>query len=410
MNKPIMHGNMCFCILILFLLLTSCSDDVENFNVLSTPKLSYKETYQLKKSNVNLSIEVPKENRSLSYYFVQLLNDSLLYCRTFERPNEVHLYDIKNKIFLRKIFLDIGLKNIDLSKIGSFAITKNQDIILNRNGIFYIFNNFGKLKRAINCSDITYKDSVSNDNIPMTAVPFSIYFASEPVAIDSTKLLISFQTPESFNIKGHDYYRAGIVDLKTKRCIKYLAKPNDNVYALMKNSAYNPDLTMSYKLLKGDTLIISYPMDHYVYGYNIKSGKEIFKKLACSKNVKALPSPLPKSDYLDRKTKWDFRISTPFYEPLYYHSKLKMYTRIIHYPQAVTLADGKLNNGEKRTSSVIILDSSLNIVGETKFANSFLGIYKSFPTSDGLVFGSQNQAEKTNSKLIYNNYYIIDKI
>ena len=96
----------------------------------------------------------------------------------------------------------------------------------------------------------------------------------------------------------------------------------------------------------------------------------------------------------------DFK-TNPFYGNLYYHKDRNMYTRVVYYPQELVDSKGYINNGKDRTASVVILDESFNIIGETKFVNGGLGVNAYLPTSTGLVV-SEQVANDTCDFLNYN--------
>ena len=65
---------------------------------------------------------------------------------------------------------------------------------------------------------------------------------------------------------------------------------------------------------------------------------------------------------------------------------------------------GYINNGKDRTASVIILDDSFTIIGETKFLNGELGVNTYLPTPTGMVI-SEQEVNETNDLLNFNKIY-----
>lgn len=112
-------------------------------------------------------------------------------------------------------------------------------------------------------------------------------------------------------------------------------------------------------------------------------------KIPCySQYANDIPSPMRNEQINSCQLNWNFRVQTPFYGPLYYHKEIDMYTRIFYHSQPL-VQDGKINDGENRTSSIVIMDNNFNIVGETIFENGQIGVYSSLALPDGLLVSPQ---------------------
>ena len=74
------------------------------------------------------------------------------------------------------------------------------------------------------------------------------------------------------------------------------------------------------------------------------------------------------------------------------------------------MSNGKLNNGSKRTASIILMDAEFNIVGETLFENGSLGVYKSIPLPDGYLVAPNQEYWKYEDQLIYTTKLVIEKL
>lgn len=157
----------------------------------------------------------------------------------------------------------------------------------------------------------------------------------------------------------------------------------------MKNKGagfYPPDISVPYLLKVDDKIIVNFPMDHYVYEYGSADRLLKNKKLVSSNNVRQFPMPLTSDDEkIPPQEMWNFRIQTPHYEPLFYHDKAKLYTRAVHHSQNLKFKDGTLNDDRFRSTTIIILDQDLNIVGETIFKNGSYPTHGAVPLSDGLL-------------------------
>ena len=83
-----------------------------------------------------------------------------------------------------------------------------------------------------------------------------------------------------------------------------------------------------------------------------------------------------------------------FCEPLFFHSKVKLFTRAIHFPQELKTNDGRLNTGEERQTAVIIMNERLEFVGDTIFNNGQYPIHSAIPLPDGLLLFSKDKDTK----------------
>ena len=100
----------------------------------------------------------------------------------------------------------------------------------------------------------------------------------------------------------------------------------------------------------------------------------------------------------------------PLYDNINFHENIGLYSRIAYHEQPLKMDDGKLNDGSKRTASIILMDENFNIVGETLFENGSLGVYKSIPLPDGYLIAPNQQYWKYEDQLIYTTKLLIEKL
>jgi hypothetical protein len=331
-------------------------------------------------------IRIPSSCLS-DYQYFKLLADSLLLCKDgFKVSNKIDIFNIKTNKYLESVSWDKAI----LPDAGSFAFFRqDSSIYLNAVGsIKYFKLSFdGIIQKSWAMSDIMIDD---NNNI--NAIYPSLFSYSEPIVLDNDRLLVSFTMPEAFFFKDTLIDVAMISLSQNKILTKYRRQPN-LIYAQMKNSAYPQDLSFAYKMLKGDTLILSYPMDHFIYAYDLYTGKFLFKKpIILNKSKISLPHPLSKYAYGDRQDQWNFRITTPFYEPLNFHKNLNLYSRILHHPISKDQANNK-KGPLNRSLSLILLDKNLDVVGEEILNHEHIGIYRTIATPDGLISIPNNNSD-----------------
>lgn len=337
------------------------------------------------------------------YQFFSLLNDSLLFCKDgFKAPNKIDIFNINTAKYIKSIVWDKAKFPFGT---GSFELyAKDSVLVLNAMSTskFFQFNFDGDIKKSSNLTEVSmvYSD-VNNEH---KAIYSTIFSYSNPIALDDDRLLVSFTMPESFLFKEPIVDVAMISLSQNKIITKYKRQPN-LTYAQMKESAYPEDLSFAYKIVKGDTLILSYPMDNFIYGYELNTGKFIFKKpILLGESKVTLPQPLSSSVYSNQQEKWNFRITTPFYEPLNYHYETNLYTRVLHHPidkETAKQKQGPLN----RKLSIIVMDENLNVIGEEILNHDHIGVYRIIPTSDGFLSLPTN-----NPKFISDDFLTISKI
>jgi len=374
-----------FIILILF---SACrdADEISFLEVQTNPSIKSSLSYTIVKSNIKITLPSVCLN---DYEFFFLLNDSLLFCKDgFKAPNKIDVFNINTAKYVNSITWDKAKFPFGT---GSFEL-KDSAIILNAvsSSKYFQFGLNGDIKKSWNLLNISSIDSSTNNLYPAL---YPTYFSySNPIALDEDRLIVSFIIPESFFLNEPMIDVAMVSLSQGKIIVKYKRHP-DLVYAQMRASAYPEDLSFAHKTIVGDTLILSYPMDNFIYGYELGTGKLLFKKpMILSSSIVSLPQPLSRSAYNNEQDKWNFRITTPFYEPLNYHYKTNLYTRILHHgidKETAKKKDGPLN----RKLSLIIMDENFNAVGEEVFNHAHIGIYRIIPTSDGFLSLPTNNPE-----------------
>ena len=100
--------------------------------------------------------------------------------------------------------------------------------------------------------------------------------------------------------------RVGVYNLSNRKWLTFLSNAND-VESNISNRGYTYDLEQPYILLGQNCLVISYPMDHYVYVYSLEN-YQLIKKIPCfSRFSPDLPYPLPLDEINSCQKGWNFR-------------------------------------------------------------------------------------------------------
>jgi hypothetical protein len=303
-----------------------------------------------------------------------VLDDNYLYgfekgvsgkIKCFDLVKEIHVYDINIR---DSLLIGEGVSSFYAHSTDSFFIQ-----VANFRKV-YLLDSLGN---TLNQWDIHFKTPyILAVFLPEHRPVFDkktgrLYFTALPVGF--------FKNTDSENL--HLQVAFDIVN----DTIAYLFGFSEGVMKFKKEGYYPPDVSVPYLLMVDDNLLVSYPMDHYIYVYSSKDGSLKYKALASSNSVRELPFPLSVNESKSSQKVWNFRIQIPFYEPLLYHSSAKVYTRAIHHSQELKLTDGTLNDDRFRTTSVIIFDEDLNVIGETIFKNGTYPTHGAVPLSDGLL-------------------------
>ncbi len=165
----------------------------------------------------------------------------------------------------------------------------------------------------------------------------------------------------------------------------------------------NPYFTINKK-----KIFISYPIDHYVYIYDL-DGNFLEQKLVSASELKELPTPLNYSKIKNHEYVRNWWIPIPFYESFNYHSKSHLYTRIFHQSQPLKKINGKINDGSNRKGYIIIYDELFNKLGEVAFDQGQLGVYKSLPLSDGYLIAPNEKHWKNENEFVEKYVYKFQK-
>ncbi len=405
--------NSCLALIIIVastsIFLSSCSgDEIDLTNFLEAPDQPYQEQYELVLVD-SFSIVVP-DSADYNPHVKFIFSDSLLYTLSIRNKWSLDVYDLTNHKYVKRISFDPNFYKEDLDNFSLYDDKR----ILAIGSIPYInlyeISADGKPLKTIDF----WKVSLFPSQVIgiYSAVNPSYFSGAFPLIVGENRVILSFTIPEAFEKYYPDVSKAAhtaIFNLETKKLEHYYETP-ENTYSRVKNSAYPTDLAFARKMLKGDTLLVTYPMDHYVYGYNVNSSELLFKKPVSSKYVNKLPAPLSRSEYNDREVSWDYRISVPFYEGINYHSELNLYTRVIHHDQVARMPDGKRNKGENRRSSIIILDKNFEKVGETLIEKSQFGVFKNLAVANGFYVGPDQVHHKSDDEFIIKYKYELRKV
>ena len=402
-------------ILYLIFLLFSCKNKPYD-EYLDNPRYNNNEDYSYTLKLVDSLNIISSDSIGIQFSYTSILNDTMFYGIPFN-DKKIYVFNFKKQRYSFTIKVPPHLLTDNICNIN----------VINSDSIYFLSNRAYQLYLINSKAEVLKKTNIPNVRLNIDkkklAIQHNLKEISKDMPLFGFPLYINEKNPEiindsialiAFYIMGVDEFqglenaeRFGLFNLKTNQWIKVLAPP-EGIMKNLGNKSYPYDLCNPNYCVVNKKLYVSYPMDNYIYVYNIITGKYIEKKIASSTFCERIPAPLPNSILTNQQKSWNFRISTPYYKEFYYHSKLQMFTRVFHHEQDVFQEDGKLNEGKKRKGSVIILDKDLNIVGEKVFENAELG-YNIAKFSDGLLINRSGNYWKKENEFVHKYIYKIVK-
>jgi hypothetical protein len=202
--------------------------------------------------------------------------------------------------------------------------------------------------------------------------------------------------------------RIGVLNLTSEKVTKFIVPTAESAY-IPKGYNYPDDVLEPNVTVVNNSIIVSYPYDDVIEVYEL-SGEFLYRKKVSSQYILEVPKPMKIKTYKVQQKRWNYRITMPFYDNINFHEAIGLYSRIAYHEQPLKMNDGKLNDGSKRTASIILMDENFNIVGETLFENGSLGVYKSIPLPDGYFIAPNQKYWKHEDQLIYTTRLQIEKL
>jgi len=396
-------------VITLSLSLLSCNYESAKLKELLKPPTAQRENKFEVYCADTIIINVPVDKFS-SYTQTSIYTDSLLYCVHFSKPLTIDIYDIVNKNISNEI--KVPEYAIATKRVGDLCIHKPDSIFFLESHpvAINLIDSKGIMINKYNATNGLDETDISSKR-PLEFIFPTFLSYRDPIYLPKSKEIVVLTHPVDSEISTgyEDINRIGIFSVENNKWDRFMAKP-EGVLKERGNLCFTYDLSVPYFLVVESILYVTYPIDHYIYAYDLKNGKLLFKKPGNSKIPQSIEAPIRRSKIMDSKYSWNYRIRIPYYGPLFYHEKLKLFTRSFHFK----IEDKNMNNkkpyGSERIGCVIILDDDLNIVGETIFENGELAGLSSIPMSDGFLMAQNSFKEENEDVLSYKFKYEIRKI
>lgn len=246
----------------------------------------------------------------------------------------------------------------------------------------FIINKTGEIIYQINDKHQCYYDSINDD---LLNVGFGVLKINHFNNLSKTIFLSLIPGGNVDFIGSELYYRHSIFNIKDNKWDLFYGN-YEGVLKLKDNNVYFYDMHNPYSLILNNHNYVSYPVDHWIYVYDILSGN-LLSKFACpGKETGILPKPLPPKIKDIKLNK--LRRDTPFYGQVNYHKKSNLFTRYYH------------SGNTKKSRSIIIFNDKNEIIGETRFLID--DILNLIPTSFGFyAFPSINKSKTEDELILY---------
>jgi hypothetical protein len=335
----------------------------------------------------------------------QIWEDSLFFgLSPGAEPNTISVFNLKNEHFVKKIKID---RNFFKNDISSFYIHNPDSIyfLSFQSKNIYLIDNDGKKKNEWNISFLGENPFGEIDFMFPTFVMYnSFYFDGE-----KNQIVCSIVSQRFHELAGDSNLPSiAIIDLNLGKITKAFSPPIGKIKS-RRNNFYPDDISVVQITLHDGIVYASYPIDQLIYQYDLETGEllRISPPFAGEEELKFLP-PMAYDIKKDRSKAWVYRIQTPYFENLRYHSDSKIFSRVFHH--FYESSESTVNKGQFRTSTIFLFDKNLNLVGKEIVQNSKLGAFGSVSTKDGYLSAPHDFYQKDEKFLNHKYHYKIKKI
>lgn len=335
---------------------------------------SFINDFYIPKNIKEIDIPLPKEAYN-NYMHLQVYKDSLLYGINPSSPYRISVFNLAFQKFQKNIELEPHLFK---EKLGAFYVHSPDSIFVTGTNypLVYIVSDKGNVINKFNLKELGLnREGV----IPALFHYTSPYYDSARKRLFVTILPLDWdQLNENTN-----HFTQAVFDLSLKKMIGEYAPIRRG-----KKGILPYDLNIPYRLIEGEHIYISYPTQAVVELYDRNTFKKKAEKyLLPNENFKGI-QPLSLTKAQDEQELWNFRITTPFFEPLFYHLGSRYFSVVLHHAQELKPDGKKLNDGSQREATLFIFDSNLNFLKQQDFTNGFYGVRRSVPLSKGVLFAA----------------------
>lgn len=366
------------CKLLPFLCLI-CMSCLRTSMTCGTGHANYADTIDISFSK-DISIVINNSNESY-YHSTSLYRDSLLYCMNLDYPNIIDIIDItlKNKETL-------NISDTTMFKNGLF----NFNVISQDSILFYLCNppkfilidSTGSIKRQMQGENTRINYYKGHKYHQDDFLLYSFLSAFKPVYSDN--LLYIGVDPFGLYSKNRNLKRIGVFDISENKWSSFFSNSIENGVK-RKGYGFPYDIDHPYICISEQGIVVSYPMMHSVCVYDKQSLRLIKKSdIQSSENI-VFPDPKKLNFWDSCQKTWDFRRTTPFYGPIFYHDKIGLYSRVVYHEMELFDDYGIANTDKNRRVSIVFFDKCFKVIKEVFLPEGSICFNGCWGIKDGLL-------------------------
>jgi len=354
-----MNSRDVFVRLIGFLFLFSMCKSKTSLNLhIVQPHVNYDSIKIVKDvDTLKLNLDSLTYNNIRSFNYFESNNKGLISLYD-KQSNNILIYDIGSQLVINRINLRLALPgNKVKSKTSVYAFSTDSLLVISHYKVFFL-DGKGKV-----LDSIKYKD-------PETAIGQGYIANNNPPVIKDGKLYIKSDPFGSNEVSDQQLMYE--IDLKSKTVKSIVTLPD-----IYRNLRFSLLFLDSYYCFDGGKLVFSFPADSNVYVHDFNnyttgySSKSSYQKHPIEEVSKDELEEMEKSYY-----------TRDSYSSIFYDQFNHRYLRLFSKGMPLSSFDGKKLEKEQ---SILILDASFNIIGETSFEKE-LTLNNMFIDRNGAIF------------------------
>lgn len=327
-----------------------------------------------------LSIQVPDTVYNY-YHNTQIFEDSLFYGINYFTQLDINVFNLRTGKFDRVIRVDPNI--VHTYRVEQFRVVSPDSIyvvscpdngirMLDADGFIVDEWSADDLRMA---SDVDY--ILSQEGFGLADLS-----GLENFDVIGTECFLTLSPVTSTDFEGSPIVkRHGIYDL-VKRQWRMAFGYYEGVLKYKGDNVYFYDMHDPYRIVADGKAFVTYPIDHFVYIYDMMTSELIDKKSLAPSFAIKFPHPVSKDKMYDDELMNELRRDSPFYGPLYYHSSVACWSRFYNFTDQDT-------GIQKR--GFIIYDAEFKILYENIFEYDEIACIT--PDNEGVVVMPRNEME-----------------
>lgn len=348
-----------------------CSSESQYVDVINNERILYVNNVKCKLNAIK-EFKLDEETVYDINYSQFIETDSASFLTFLNNYNHsIYFYDYNTSEFYKKTFQNIFDRQKE--KIQGYYITSNDTTFYYSyyTGNLYCCNNL----EILSFNKINKVDKSSFDLI----YPYPYCSTSSPLMKYLDKIITTgWVTGETPLETSYNRPVLTIFDYKTDTLNFVVNYPD--IY-----NKYNWAGGFTYRLpyydLAKESVVISFSAVHYLVEYSLSDGKETSHYAGSEKIDKISSFPYPQDKSIDENKAWDWYMTTPSYEGVFYDKYKNCYYRIAKLP---VINYNNKNRKSNKPVVVVVLDDNLQYLGEASLpTNIQFNTMNSFVSKDG---------------------------